>query len=234
MSVRIASSSLISGAVLIGRRGHGVLGSEVPSTGTSGAGYLYNDLSLPADAAKEVRGTIESGPSGLTSFFAWEDSSFQAIGPDGAYSFTYRLYVDGADQGTATVSFSIGASSSTATAAAGVATASAAGASTAAATASAAAGAATVSGVGSSTTASGTASAVAAAGAATVSAAGASTAAATATAAAGVATVSAGTPVALADPAAHHLYTAPTEVRRLDPMESRTLTLTETRIWSAT
>lgn len=190
MSVRVATSSLISGAVVLGNRGLGVLGSAVPSSGDDGAGYLYNDLSLPADAGKEVRGLITAPPSGLTSFFAYEDSSFTASGPDGAYPFTYRLFVDGADLGTATVTINIGAVSSTVTAAPGAATVSAAGASVAAAVVGAAAGAATVSAVGSSG-AVGTASAVAAQGAAVVSAVGAGVAAATATAAAGAAAVSA-------------------------------------------
>lgn len=190
MSVRVATTSLISGAVVLGDRGLGVLGSDVPSTGTHGAGYIYNDLALPADAGKEVRGLITVPPTGLTSFFAYEDSSFTASGPDGTYAFTYRLFVDGADEGTAVATINIGAGGSTATAAAGSATVSAAGASVAATTATAAAGVATVSGVGSALEP-GSAAAVAAAGVATVSAAGASLAACDAVPAAGVATVSA-------------------------------------------
>ena len=107
MSLRVDTSSLISGALVCGNRGLGVLGSEVPSTGDNGAGYVYNDLSLPADANKEVRGLIVTPPSAGT-FFAYEDSSFEFTAPNGAYSFTYRLFVDGADLGTATVTLSVG------------------------------------------------------------------------------------------------------------------------------
>lgn len=109
MSCRVDASSLIAGACVVGHRGLGVLGSQVPSTGEHGPGYLFNDLSLPTDAGKEVMGYIETPPVGLTSFFAWEDSSFEAQGPDGEYTFTYRLFVDGADFGTAAVTITIGA-----------------------------------------------------------------------------------------------------------------------------
>lgn len=101
---------LISGVHLHGNGGLGVLGSEVPSTGTHGPGYLYNDLTFPADANKEVRGVILTVPSSGT-FFAYEDSSFSLIGAaDGSYTFTYALYVDGAYMGDATGYITVGAS----------------------------------------------------------------------------------------------------------------------------
>lgn len=108
MSLRVDTSSLISGALVCGNRGLGVLGSEVPSTGDNGPGFIYNDLTLPADAGKEVRGLIVTPPAAGT-LFAYEDSSFTFSAPDGSYSFVYRLYVDGVDQGTATVSLTVGA-----------------------------------------------------------------------------------------------------------------------------
>jgi hypothetical protein len=81
----------------------------VPSAGEHGPSYLYNDLSLPADANKEIRGLIVTAPSAGT-FFAFEDGSFSLVGaPDGTYTFTYRLFVDGADLGTATATIVIGA-----------------------------------------------------------------------------------------------------------------------------
>lgn len=91
-------------------REFGVLGSEIPSAGPNGAGYLYNDLTLPADANKEVRGQIVTWPSAGT-LKAYEDSSFEFSGaPDGNYSFEYQLYVDGVAVGaTQVVLLSIGA-----------------------------------------------------------------------------------------------------------------------------
>lgn len=109
LTCRVDTASLITGACVVGNRGLGVLGSAVPSTGTSGAGYLYNDLALPGEANDEFYGLITSGPSGLTSFFAYEDSSFVATGPDGSYSFTYTGYKNGASYGSTTVGFTIGA-----------------------------------------------------------------------------------------------------------------------------
>ena len=102
-------TALVPGAYHYGGGGLGVLGSEVPSSGLHGASYLFNDLSLPADAGKEVRGLVETPPSAGT-WFAWEDGSFSLVGaPDGEYTFTYRLYVDGVDAGTATGTITIGA-----------------------------------------------------------------------------------------------------------------------------
>lgn len=101
MSYRF-DAPLIAGAYHLGNRGLGVLGSEVPSTGDDGAGFLYNDLSLPADANKEVRGEIVSLPATGT-LFVYEDSSFDWEGGAAPDSFTYRLWVDGVDDGTAVV-----------------------------------------------------------------------------------------------------------------------------------
>jgi hypothetical protein len=90
----------------------GVLGSLIPSTGDNGAGYTYNDLSLPADNTKEICGRITSWPSAGT-LTAYEDTSFEFSGaPDGAYAFQYQLYVDGVAVGSpSTVSLSVGTAS---------------------------------------------------------------------------------------------------------------------------
>ena len=101
MSLRLDSTEWISGALLIGETGLGVLGSAIPSGGTDGASYLYNDLTLPADAGKEIAGRIITPPSGGV-FFAYEDGSFTFTGADGSYSFTYQLYVDGVATGPVT------------------------------------------------------------------------------------------------------------------------------------
>ena len=165
MSIRVDTVSLISGALVVGNRGLGVIGSAIPSTGQHGPGYIYNDLTLPADANKEYRGPIVTPPSAGT-FFAYEDSSFDFTAPDGTYSFTYRLFEDGVDRSTAIGSITIGATVITAVGtAAGTSTASASGAATTAAT-----------GTANGTS---TASAVGAAGTGTGSASGTSTAAAT-------------------------------------------------------
>lgn len=96
MSYRF-DTPLVANGYHFGNRGLGVLGSEIASTGTSGAGYLYNDLSLPADANKEYSGYVVT-PPGVGTFFAFEDSSFTYEGP--STSFTYRLREDGVDKGS--------------------------------------------------------------------------------------------------------------------------------------
>lgn len=107
--MRVDTASLISGSIVCGDRGLGVLGSAIladTATGDHGAGYLYNDVDS-GDEAKEFRGLIVTPPSAGT-FFAYEDGSFSLVAPDNTYTFVYRLYVDGADLGTATASITIG------------------------------------------------------------------------------------------------------------------------------
>ena len=102
MSLRIDTTEWISGSLLIGETGLGVLGSAIPATGESGAGYAYNDLSLPADNAKEICGRITTWPTNGT-LFAYEDTSFDYTAlSDGADSFAYQLYVDGVAVGLPT------------------------------------------------------------------------------------------------------------------------------------
>jgi hypothetical protein len=109
VSLRIDTSELIAGAYVVGETGLGVLAENIPSSGLDGASFLYNDLSLPADTGKEIRGLIVTPPSDGT-FYAWEDGSFSLVGAaDNTYPFTYRLYVDGVDQGTATATITVGA-----------------------------------------------------------------------------------------------------------------------------
>lgn len=110
MSLRIDPSELISGAYVVGETGLGVEGTAVPFTGEYGASYLFNDIVLPDDAYKEVRGLIVTPPSAGT-FFAWEDGSFSLTGAaNGSYTFTYRLFVDGVDLGTETAVINLGVS----------------------------------------------------------------------------------------------------------------------------
>lgn len=105
-SVRVDSAALISGAVVVGTPGLGVMGSVVPSTGDAGPSILYNDLALPADAAKEVRARITTWPSNGT-LFVYEDGGFEYSGSN--TTFQYQLYVDGAAVGTPqTVTLSFG------------------------------------------------------------------------------------------------------------------------------
>lgn len=107
MSIRVDSSSLITGAVVVGDPGLGVLAEMVPSTGEHGAGYLYASLEFPADNGKEVRGLVTAWPT-LGTLTAFEDSSFEYDGPTDTFAF--QMYVDGVATGTPqTVTVTVGA-----------------------------------------------------------------------------------------------------------------------------
>ena len=97
MSIRVDTSPLISGAVVVGVPGLGVPAEAVPSTGEHGAGYLYDSLEFPADNGKEVRGLITTWPT-LGTLTAFEDSSFEYDGPSDTFAF--QMYVDGVAVGT--------------------------------------------------------------------------------------------------------------------------------------
>lgn len=101
MTLRIDSFEYFDGLV-IGDTGLGVLAETIPSTGDSGPSFLYNDVSLPADNGKEIRGEIVTYPSD-GDLFVYEDGSFEfSNAPNGTYSFTYQLYVDGLPVGSPT------------------------------------------------------------------------------------------------------------------------------------
>jgi len=79
MSLRIDTAELITGAYVIGETGLGVVAENIPSTGLHGASFLFNDLSLPADNGKEIRGLIVTPPTD-GAFYVWEDGSFSLVG----------------------------------------------------------------------------------------------------------------------------------------------------------
>jgi hypothetical protein len=98
----------------------GVIGSLIPSTGDSGPGYTYNDLSIPDDNLKEICGYITTWPSDGV-LYANEDTSFTFTNaPDGVYTFQYQLYVDGVATGSpATVTLQVGDGTTTVNASVG-------------------------------------------------------------------------------------------------------------------
>lgn len=111
MSWRCDDTSLIAGAwVCSAYAGHGILAEDIPSTGEHGASVLYDQVTLPGDNGKEVRAEILTTPSGLTTWYQDEDGTVTASGPDGAYSYTIQVYVDGVALGsTKTVTLTFGA-----------------------------------------------------------------------------------------------------------------------------
>lgn len=104
--------SLITGKAVYGVTSLGIAGATIranTATGTNGPGILYNDWDSSADDAKEFRALIISGAPTGTLFY--EDGSFTipAGTADGTYPILYRLFVDGADMGTATATVTISA-----------------------------------------------------------------------------------------------------------------------------
>jgi hypothetical protein len=115
MSCRVDTAPLLAGACVVSLyAGHGVRGDQVPSTGTHGPSPIYNDLTLPADAAKEFRWGIVTPPA-VGELAIYEDGSYAYTPPPGTVdltvTYTYRLWVDGVDAGTATETIVIGAGS---------------------------------------------------------------------------------------------------------------------------
>lgn len=110
MTIRVDSASLISGKTVVSLfAGHGIQAQDIPSTGGSGAGYLFNDIAAQSAApTDEMRGQILTWPSAGT-LTVNEDSSFSFTdAPDGSYSFTYRGFKNGVSYGDYTVTLSIG------------------------------------------------------------------------------------------------------------------------------
>lgn len=103
MSHRVGNGALITGAHVISSNGGlGINAESIPSTGTYGAAYAYDSLSLPGDNGKEIRGVITTaaavvaGAGSLTSFYAHEDTSFDLVVTDDCtVQWTWSLYVDG-------------------------------------------------------------------------------------------------------------------------------------------
>lgn len=108
MSVRVDSSSWITGAIVVGDPGLGVKAELIPSSGENGAGYAYASLDFPADNGKEVCGRITAWPTNGT-LTAFEDTGFEYTGSSDAFAF--QLYVDGVAVGSSqTVSITVGQS----------------------------------------------------------------------------------------------------------------------------
>jgi hypothetical protein len=101
------STELVSGAWLASAYpGHGVLGANVPSTGTDGPSALYGALSLPADNAVEVRGYMTRWPVNGTLSIA-EDGAFNYSGTTDYFDF--QLFADGVAS-TANIGYGAGLS----------------------------------------------------------------------------------------------------------------------------
>lgn len=100
-------SALSGGWLTSAYPGAGILGSEIPTTGDNGGSPVLND---GISAGKEYRWALVTPPTSGT-ITLYEDLTFEFSGAaDGIYSAVYRLWEDGADQGTATITLQVGPS----------------------------------------------------------------------------------------------------------------------------
>lgn len=91
----------LAGAYHYGVGGLGVLGSDIPSSGEHGPGYMFASLNLPADANKEYYGVLGAVPAGLSPFDVDEYSRVTAAASNGSYRVPFTLYEYGTSLGAA-------------------------------------------------------------------------------------------------------------------------------------
>lgn len=106
---RLASTPFYAdGTVIATWGGWGVLGAQVPATGTDGPALTYPSLSLPADAASEVRMELITLPASGT-FTYYDDTSATLVGAsNGAWTASFRVFVAEVDRSIATAYFYVG------------------------------------------------------------------------------------------------------------------------------
>lgn len=94
--------------------GLGVLPEQVPTTGEHGASILANEAANVANAGKELRAVVTSLPTtNVTRCLVQSDGSVDlVVTADGTYQIGYSVYIDGALDGTAPATFTVGASES--------------------------------------------------------------------------------------------------------------------------
>ena len=103
-------SALSGGWLTSAYPGLGILGSAIPATGDNGGSPVLND---GISAGKEYRWALVTPPASGT-ITLYEDLTFEFSGAaNGIHSATYRLWEDGADQGTATITLQVGQSHTT-------------------------------------------------------------------------------------------------------------------------
>lgn len=109
MSHLVSLAAPITGAHTVKQYvGFGILGADIPTTGSDGGSVVLNDS---IDPTKEYHWRVTSSPSAGTLTIYPDMSSLFSGAPDGTYSWTYRLFENGVDQGTATVSETVGTAS---------------------------------------------------------------------------------------------------------------------------
>ena len=106
MSHLVSSSPPISGAHTVKQyAGFGILGSAIPATGDNGGSPVLNDA---ISGTAEYYWRVETPPDAGT-LTIYPDLSYELVGAsDGVHPWIYRLFENGIDQGTATVTERVG------------------------------------------------------------------------------------------------------------------------------
>ena len=96
-SIVVGATPLVSGAVVVGVAGHGVLGGAVPATGADGASLIYDKLVLPYDATVEVRIVVTAVSSGLLIQADENGAATITVPGDGSHWIDTTTYKAGAE-----------------------------------------------------------------------------------------------------------------------------------------
>lgn len=103
-------SALSGGWLSSAYPGLGILGADIPTTGDNGGSPALNDGINPSS---EYRWALVTPPASGT-ITLYEDLTFEFFAAaNGIHSATYRLWEDGVDQGTATITLQVGPSYTT-------------------------------------------------------------------------------------------------------------------------
>ena len=94
-TVRVDSAPLISGAVVFGTAGHGVLGSAVPTTGDDGGSLIDLYLTRPYDNDVEVRWRVTGVSAGVTIRSDENGAATVTVPSDGTHWIDYEIYKAG-------------------------------------------------------------------------------------------------------------------------------------------
>ena len=107
-SSRVDSTPLVTGALVMGVAGHGVMGSTVPATGSDGPSLIYPYLALPFDNTVEVRIVATAVSSGVTIKLSEDGSGVVTVPSDGTHWIDYGIYKAGALFQTDRAVFNVG------------------------------------------------------------------------------------------------------------------------------
>lgn len=102
--VRVAKTGLVSGKIIMGITGFGILAEDIPEIGTDGPGLNFSGLSFPADAGKEIRIEPTLMPAGDLVI----DSKYGATYSGASSAFKFNVFEENVLVGESTYTFNMG------------------------------------------------------------------------------------------------------------------------------